>query len=84
MIEVLCLKKNACLEGCITIGYLAEECLPFCSRYFKNVEIAFTRPIRNVEEYTGAVLSITLDSKSWTQAHRYMLFSCDEITPFHM
>ncbi|XP_075658896.1 uncharacterized protein LOC142628738 [Castanea sativa] len=29
------------------------------------------------------MLSITLDSKSWTQAHRYVLFSCDEITPFH-
>ncbi|KAF3967546.1 hypothetical protein CMV_008466 [Castanea mollissima] len=36
----------------------------------------------NVEESTGAVVSITLDSTSWIQAHRYVLFNCEEITPF--
>ena len=77
-------RNKACLEGCIAEGYLAKECLTFCSRYFKNVETVFTQPIRNVEESTGVVLSITLDSKSWTQSHRYVLFSCDEITPFRM
>uniref|UniRef100_A0A2N9G202 DUF4218 domain-containing protein n=1 Tax=Fagus sylvatica TaxID=28930 RepID=A0A2N9G202_FAGSY len=30
----------------------------------------------------GAMLSITLDQKSMTQAHRYVLFNCDEIIPF--
>nr|POF18266.1 hypothetical protein CFP56_12492 [Quercus suber] len=30
----------------------------------------------------GAVVSITLDSNSWIQAHRYVLFNCEEITPF--
>ena len=69
-------------EGSIAEGYIAEECLTFCSRYFKSVETIFNRPVRNVEESTGAVVSITLDSNSWIQAHRYVLFNCEEITPF--
>ena len=69
-------------EGSIAEGYIAEECLAFCSRYFKFVEIAFNRPIRNVEESIGAMVNITLDSNSWIQAHRYVLFNCEEITPF--
>ncbi|XP_030951560.1 uncharacterized protein LOC115975061 [Quercus lobata] len=69
-------------EGSIAEGYIAEECLTFCSRYFKSVETAFNRPVRNVEESMGAVVSITLDSNSWIQAHRYVLFNCAEITPF--
>nr|POF25747.1 hypothetical protein CFP56_56165 [Quercus suber] len=30
----------------------------------------------------GALVSMTLDSNSWIQAHRYVLFNCEEITPF--
>nr|POE85740.1 hypothetical protein CFP56_07200 [Quercus suber] len=30
----------------------------------------------------GVVVSITLDSNSWIQEHRYVLFNCEEITPF--
>ena len=30
----------------ITEGYIAKECLVFCSCYFKFVETAFNRPIR--------------------------------------
>ncbi|XP_075640179.1 uncharacterized protein LOC142611913 [Castanea sativa] len=37
-------------EGSIAEGYIAEECLTFCSRYFKFVETAFNRPVRNVED----------------------------------
>ena len=70
------------LEGSIAEGYIAKECLTFRSRYFKSVETVFNRPVRNVEESTGAVVSITLDSNSWIQAHRYVLFNCEEITPF--
>ena len=70
------------LEGSIVERYIAEECLTFCSRYFKSVETAFNRPIRNVEESMGAVVSITLDSNSWIQAHRYVQFNCEEIIPF--
>ena len=69
-------------EGSIAEGYIAEECLTFCSRYFKSVETVFNRPVRNVEESMGAVVSITLDSNSWIQAHRYVLFNCAEIYSF--
>ena len=66
----------------ITRGYIAEECLAVCSCYFKSVEIAFDRSVKNVKESMGAVVSITLDSNSWIQAYRYVLFNCEKITPF--
>ena len=69
-------------KSSIAEGYIVKERLAFCSRYFKPVETAFNRPVRNVEESMGAVVSITLDSYSWIQAHRYVLFNCEEITPF--
>ena len=46
-------------------GYIAEECLTFCSRYFKSIETIFNRLVRNVKESMGAMMSITLDSNSW-------------------
>ena len=70
------------LEDSIVEGYIVEKCLVFCLYYFKSVETAFNRPIRNVEESIGAVVSITLDSNSGIQAHRYVLFNCEEITTF--
>ena len=59
-------------KSSITEGYIVEECLAFYSRYFKSVETAFNWPVRNVEESMGAVVSITLDSNSCIQAHRYV------------
>ena len=46
------------LEGSIVEGYIAKECLAFCLRYFKSIEIAFNRPVWNVEESVNAVVSI--------------------------
>ena len=69
-------------KGFIVERYIADECLAFYSRYFKSVEIVFNWPVRNVEESMGAVVSITLDSNSWIQAHCYVLFNCEDITPF--
>ncbi|XP_059658587.1 uncharacterized protein LOC132304903 [Cornus florida] len=34
-------------EGSIAEGYLAEECLTFCSRYLTNIETRFDKPQRN-------------------------------------
>ena len=51
-------------EDSIAKGHIVEECLAFCSSYFKSVEIAFNRPIRNVKESMSAIVSITLDSNS--------------------
>ncbi|XP_077248875.1 uncharacterized protein LOC143888370 [Tasmannia lanceolata] len=37
-------------EGSIAEGYLAEECLTFCSRYLEGVESKLNRPVRNDED----------------------------------
>jgi hypothetical protein len=38
-------------EGCIAEGYLAEECLTFCSLYLADyVETRFNRTHRNAED----------------------------------
>lgn len=77
-------RNKACPEGSIVEGYIAEECLTFCSRYLDSVETVFNRPARNVEGSTGSISHFELDQKSWTQAHRYVLFNTDEITPFRV
>ncbi|KAL9668754.1 hypothetical protein QQ045_006294 [Rhodiola kirilowii] len=37
-------------EGSIAEGYVAEECLTFCSRYLSGVETHFNREERNFDE----------------------------------
>ncbi|XP_039135718.1 uncharacterized protein LOC120273139 [Dioscorea cayenensis subsp. rotundata] len=37
-------------EGSIAEGYLAEECVTFCSRYLEDVETIFDKPSRNLGE----------------------------------
>ena len=39
-------------EGSIAEGYLAEECLTFCSRYLHGVETRSTRAPRNYDDGT--------------------------------
>ncbi|OMO94184.1 Transposon, En/Spm-like protein [Corchorus capsularis] len=41
--------NRACPEGSIAEGYLANECLTFCSRYLEGAETSFNRPNRNEE-----------------------------------
>ncbi|KAK5839704.1 hypothetical protein PVK06_008532 [Gossypium arboreum] len=90
-------RNKHCLEGSIAEGYLAEECMTFCSRYLKDFEIRLNRPSRNagltdhnlVETYLfqsygesiGKVEIAHLDDRSWVQAHRYVLFHHDSIEP---
>ena len=98
-------------EGSIAEGYLAEESITFCSRYLSNVEIVFTREIRNNDEshqndieesnnlcpgrplgrklHSGVSFrkrrrssNATIDEKSLSQAHRYVLFNIESITSF--
>ncbi|XP_020080846.1 uncharacterized protein LOC109704510 isoform X2 [Ananas comosus] len=91
-------RNRAHPEGSIAEGYIAEECLTFCSRYLDGVETRFNRPVRNPDPLTnevqrlylfssagraiGKVEDIVLDDKSWVQAHRYVLRHCDEIQGF--
>ncbi|KAE8721986.1 Oligouridylate-binding protein 1B [Hibiscus syriacus] len=86
------------LEGSIAKGYLAEECMTFCSRYLEDVETRWNIPIRNdvlstddlPQHYLfgsygqplGKVEIAHLDDTSWVQAHRYVLFHHDSIDPF--
>ena len=84
-------------EGSIAEGYLAEECMTFCSRYLEDVEIRLNRPNRNAGltdhnladtylfqsfgELIGKVEIAELDHLSWVQAHRYVLFHHDLLEP---
>ena len=94
MSRFLCKLKSYCRnkrypEGSIAEGYLAEECMTFCSRYLEDVETRLNRPTRNevcstnngetymfgsYGEPLGKVEIVHLDDKSWVQAHRYVLF----------
>ncbi|XP_030946005.1 uncharacterized protein LOC115970519 [Quercus lobata] len=75
-------RNRAAPEGCIAEGYIVEECLTFCSRYMEGVETIFSRPTRTMEESTGAVSSVALESRELTQAHRYVLFNSENIYQF--
>ncbi|KAK5833712.1 hypothetical protein PVK06_017566 [Gossypium arboreum] len=82
-------------EGSIAEGYLAEECMTFCSRYLEDVETRLSRPSRNAglndpnlaetylfqsyEEPIDKVEIAKLDDRSWIQAHRYVLFHHDAL-----
>ncbi|KAK8559251.1 hypothetical protein V6N12_042532 [Hibiscus sabdariffa] len=82
-------------EGSIAEGYLAEECLTFCSRYLEDVDTTFNRPNRNdvfvtnelaqtylfgsYGEPIGKIQIEELDDMSWVQAHRYVLFHHDSL-----
>ncbi|KAK5845745.1 hypothetical protein PVK06_001959 [Gossypium arboreum] len=84
-------------EGSIAEGYLAEECMTFCSRYLEDVETRLNRPTRNVglndhnlaetylfQSYGESVDKVEiaeLDDISWIQAHRYVLFHYDLVEP---
>ena len=41
--------NRACPEGSIAEGFLANECLTFCSRYLEGVETSFNKSVRNEE-----------------------------------
>ena len=75
-------RNRAAPEGCIAEGYIVEECLMFCSRYMEGVETIFSRPTRTMEESTGVVSSVALESRELTQAHRYVLFNSENIYQF--
>lgn len=85
-------------EGSIAEGYLAEECLIFCSRYLKDVETKLNRPMRNNDDdtvtqegsyfftKTGRAIGhgevLKMERFMLNQAHRYVLFNYDSIDPY--
>ncbi|XP_039134115.1 uncharacterized protein LOC120271498 isoform X3 [Dioscorea cayenensis subsp. rotundata] len=73
-------------EGSIAEGYIAEECITFCSRYFEGINIRFCKLPRNdnfgdpVNGHSiGKSTTFTLDLIEWKQAHRYMLFNSESL-----
>ncbi|XVE92524.1 hypothetical protein REPUB_Repub01dG0104600 [Reevesia pubescens] len=86
-------------EGSIAEGYIADECITHCSRYFEGVETRFNRIIRNDDGVelspvqdaplhiilgrpVGKVDDVIFYDKTLMQAHRYVLYNCDSVTPF--
>lgn len=72
--------------------------LTFCSKFLKGCETRISGEVGNGESmdnemsntapFSGQPLSgrctISLDYKTWVQAHRYVLFNYDKIEPYLM
>jgi len=46
-------RNRAQPEGSMAEGYIARECISFCSRYFEGVETIFNCPQRNDDNITN-------------------------------
>lgn len=88
-------RNKAQPEGSIAEGYIADECLTFCSRYLNNIETVFNRPQRNYEvenienylfssggRFIGKARISTLDLNAYAQMHRYVLLHTPMIEPY--
>ncbi|XP_020963575.1 uncharacterized protein LOC110265122 [Arachis ipaensis] len=75
--------NKSCPEGSIAEGYLADECLTFCSRYLNDdVQTKFNNPTKNLDGPIRNGVMISLDPLMWEQSHRYVLFNCIIIAPY--
>ncbi|CAN1121532.1 hypothetical protein LINPERPRIM_LOCUS2232 [Linum perenne] len=63
-----------------------EECMNFCVQYLDGAESKFNRPLRKENDdddddpYKGS--DIVLSETTRTQAHRWVLFHTEAVTPF--
>jgi hypothetical protein len=71
-------RNRAAPEGSIAEGYLVDEILTFCSWYLENTLTVHNRPQRNPDEARGAITRVTLDRRTLTQIHRYIIFNSEE------
>lgn len=51
------MRNRAHPEGSIAEGYLANECLTFCSQYLSGVETRLTRPRRTDDEIDVSLIN---------------------------
>lgn len=83
----LCKLKNyvrnrARPEGSIAEGYLAEECVTFCSRFLGGEPLTdFAKCPTNAEYHIGGRKNkdgkvIQLKDSVWKACHTYILFNC--------
>ena len=83
-------RNRAHPEGSVAKGYLMEECMDFCAQYLNDVETRRNRPVRNYDgnddtgRGVGEEINFEVDDKTWTQAHRYVLFNTGSMEPFAM
>ena len=80
------------VEGSIAEGYMFDESSTFCSRYLDGgLNIAKNDGgldddapsfFRNSGRGLAGKRIVMLDSKSWLQAHRYVLFNYENIEPY--
>jgi hypothetical protein len=86
-------RNRAYPEGSIAEGYIADECLTFCSRFLKGIDKSSSTSINtNLEEENylfdsfgdtiGSVQDVKFDGKTLIQAHRYVLRHIDELEDF--
>ena len=91
-------RNKAWPEGSIAEGYIGDEVLYFCSRYFDDLETAFNRPPRvndcpepaptsgefipRVGKPVGATENFKLTATEKFQAHRHVLINCTQVEPF--
>lgn len=91
-------RNKARPEGSIAEGYIADECMTFCSRYLGRAETRFSRRDRNYDggEAQQSELSIftktgkplskwvikELSFQDWKRAHLYILRNCEEVQPY--
>ena len=78
-------------------GYIAQECITFCLRYFEGVETIFNRPERNDNAHPnedwylfattgqskGQLQLVELDKLSRKQAYRYVVLHLNDIDEYH-
>lgn len=91
------MRNRAYPKGSIAEGYIAEECLTFCSLYMSKCETKFNRKERNPDgEVQSNGLSVfshnvkplgsyeydVADKKDLQSAHWYILHNCEEVQPF--
>ncbi|CAN1132472.1 hypothetical protein LINPERHAP2_LOCUS16281 [Linum perenne] len=83
-------------EGSMAEGYIASECMTFCSRYLNSTQTKFNRLERNddhndMEEFLGfpqvgrslgAEKIRSLSSQELEQAHMYVMKNSEEVQPF--
>ena len=70
-------------KGSIAKGYLADECLVFCSHYLQNVDTRLTREERNYDDNPiGVSRKYRLERITLEQAHRHVIFNNDIIDTY--
>lgn len=87
------MRNRAYPEGSIAEGYIAKECLTFCSRFLKGVDkSSSTSKYTNLEEENflfdslgepiGSIQDVRFHAKTLIQAHRYVLRHLDDLKDF--